>query len=408
VVIFAVNLFFTQRIIRSIHPKAGWSPPLTGLFLLLVITAPTIILWNITNTVLASFLLKPNQLETVHDLLLFGGSYVLFLGSAPMTFLAILALFPPSSPPEKFGMGALQVKIVILLAASALLTVGAVIRLVVAANPAPLEAPQPLESKAVFYITGFTMEITVVILYAVSRVDLRFYVPDGCTKPGDYINKPNSPLLDPVGAAAAKEAELGIKDEFGSQEDLIGTKKRANIRENEYYDPNIEKIRQQRELSKRGSTTHQQVRDTMVGLGLNSELVGRSDAGGGEEILLYSVRVKKGESVPGMRSRTGQPLQSSMGTRGALVRNGILPMSPMSPYGGAMRRDSNGAPMSSMSPYSSSVMRRSGVIGGSGHMRVPSYPGQDQDRVSYYGAPSQTIPRRPLRGDEYEDEKSVV
>jgi len=186
VVLFAVNAFFTQRIIRSIHPKVGWSGPATKLFWAIIISVPSIIVWNIINASLSVFLIKPKQAATIHDLVIFGSCYTLFLCTIPITFLSIVALFPPSSPPERFGKGGLQPKILILVLASAILTIGAVIRLVTTVNTRPIDDPGVLNSKAVFYTTGFMLEIMVVVGYALARIDLRFYVPDGCKGPGDY------------------------------------------------------------------------------------------------------------------------------------------------------------------------------------------------------------------------------
>jgi len=186
VVLFAVNTFFTQRIIRSIHPQIGWSAPATKLFWGIIVSVPTIIVWNIINASLSVFLIQPKQAATIHDLVIFGSCYTLFLCTIPITFLGFTALFPPSTPPERFGKGGLHAKILILIIASSILTVGAVIRLVTTVKVRPKDDPGALNSKAVFYITGFMLEIMVVVMYALARVDLRFYVPDGCTGPGDY------------------------------------------------------------------------------------------------------------------------------------------------------------------------------------------------------------------------------
>lgn len=52
--------------------------------------------------------------------------------------------------------------------------------------PRPINDPPTYYNKACFYIFNFTMELAVVILYVVVRVDRRFYVPNGSKGPGDY------------------------------------------------------------------------------------------------------------------------------------------------------------------------------------------------------------------------------
>lgn len=135
------------------------------------------------------FLTKPQQAATIHDLVVFGSSYTLFLCSIPITFLLLAAAFPTSSPPEKFGKGGLHSKILIVILASTVLTIGAVIRLYTTVVPKEKENPGAINSKAVFYVTGYMLEIMVVAGYALVRIDLRFWVTDACSGPGMYRAK---------------------------------------------------------------------------------------------------------------------------------------------------------------------------------------------------------------------------
>jgi len=55
--------------------------------------------------------------------------------------------------------------------------------------PRPIANPAWYHSKACFYIFNFTIEWTVVALYALIRVDRRFIVPDGSSAPGHYSGR---------------------------------------------------------------------------------------------------------------------------------------------------------------------------------------------------------------------------
>jgi len=66
------------------------------------------------------------------------------------------------------------------------LTLGAVMRAVAAFVTRPLEDPGWFHSKASYYCFNFVVELVVVFAYGVMRFDRRFYVPDGCSEPGDY------------------------------------------------------------------------------------------------------------------------------------------------------------------------------------------------------------------------------
>jgi hypothetical protein len=89
-------------------------------------------------------------------------------------------------PIEKFGHGRFRTKIFILLFSSVLLTLGAAFRAGVNYVPRPSNDPAWYDSKACFYLFNFTIEITIVALYAIVRIDKRFHIPDGSHGPGDY------------------------------------------------------------------------------------------------------------------------------------------------------------------------------------------------------------------------------
>lgn len=138
-----------------------------------------------------------------------------------------------------------------------------------------------VESKAVFYITGFTFEITVVALYAVMRIDRRFWVPDGAKGPGDY-----------------SRLQRGEEDKF--YQDLRSTCGHYSA----YADTssmNASPGTAQREsqawfgaANLVTKPTREEVRTVIHSLGFPAEIVGMPmDCGDEEEILLYAFRVKK-------------------------------------------------------------------------------------------------------------------
>ena len=184
--LFAVNVIFTQRILRAIHPYFGWNPTVSKFFFALLASVPMIIVWNIISLTVSFFTLNPKTLNTSHHLLFFGGSYNLFLCMFPIFVVGLASSIPSPTPMEKFGAGRFRYKVILLLFASFILSVGTLIRLIGAAWVFPIDAPGLIDRKATFYTTGFMLEIIVVFVYAVGRIDLKFHVPDGCTGPGDY------------------------------------------------------------------------------------------------------------------------------------------------------------------------------------------------------------------------------
>lgn len=207
-VIFAVNLFFAQRIVRAMHPKIGWNPLFKVVSYFFIWTVPAIIIFNIVSISVSFFSTdNPTRLETTEKMLKFGASWNVALVSMPLLWV-LLAGFLPGRKPEPFGTGHLRFKISLLCYSAVSLLAGAAIRLAVAGNPAMPGMETIIFRKATFYTTGFMLEFLVVVAYAVVRIDQLFYVPDGSSKPGDYS------------AASAAAAVAGRKSIGSLQPDI--------------------------------------------------------------------------------------------------------------------------------------------------------------------------------------------
>ena len=187
VLLFIINLFFAQRIVRATHPHSGWHPLFshffTAIYILIVVTLIMLITANIQNF----YTLNSNTKRIDRDIILYGQTFYTLVSFLP--FLLVLGglVIPRKTRVEKFGSGRFRSKIAILLTSAFLLCLGASFR--VGTNfktPRPLSDPPKYFDKACFYIFNFTVEILVVILYVVVRVDQRFHVPNGSKGPGDY------------------------------------------------------------------------------------------------------------------------------------------------------------------------------------------------------------------------------
>ncbi|KAJ2898789.1 hypothetical protein MKZ38_003659 [Zalerion maritima] len=189
-VIFAVNLFLAQRIVRAMHPEVGWHPIFGYASLFLIFSVPALIVTNIITLSVSFFSVgKSGQLEAAEDVLKFGVIWNMMLSVMPLIWI-FLACAKPGPPPENFGTGGFRAKTALVVYSTSSLAFGAAIRLAAAFNPGAPDTDSALYSKAVFYITGFVLEILTVALYALTRIDLLFYVPDGSSGPGDYSKKP--------------------------------------------------------------------------------------------------------------------------------------------------------------------------------------------------------------------------
>lgn len=186
-VIFAVNLFFAQRIFRAMHPKIGWHPLFAVFTLSLIWSVPAIIILNIISLSVSWFSVgKEAQLARAEKALMFGAGWNVMLSVMPLFLLLVAGALPMPRKPETFGTGSLVTKTTLVAYASSTLAVGAAVRAAAIINPADPNTGDVLFGKGLFYTTGFMLEILVVTLYAVARIDLLFHIPDGSSKPGDY------------------------------------------------------------------------------------------------------------------------------------------------------------------------------------------------------------------------------
>jgi hypothetical protein len=193
VILFIVNWFFTQRIVRAQHSRWGWSNPYRALHRVGLVSLIICLLMIIAASIQQFFTLNENTLRIDRNLQLTGQTYFAVFCLAPIV-LVFISLVLPRRGTEKFGAGRLRNNIAILLFSVIVLSAGAIFRCATAwLPPDPLRnaqgqfTPTPwYYSKACFYIFNFTTEIIVVIFYAVTRVDLRFHIPNKSKGPGAY------------------------------------------------------------------------------------------------------------------------------------------------------------------------------------------------------------------------------
>jgi hypothetical protein len=193
IILYLCNWFFAQRVVRAQHPHIGWSTPYRILHRTGIIALIVALLMIVVASIQQFFTLDPTLLRVDRALQLAAFTYFGAFTLAPLGMILISVILPRKET-EKFGAGRLRNAIAVLFVGSFILALGQCFRTITGWLPAvPLRNPQgqfsPVPwyfSKACFYCFNFLTELLVVIFYAVMRVDLRFYVPDGAKKPGDY------------------------------------------------------------------------------------------------------------------------------------------------------------------------------------------------------------------------------
>ncbi len=187
VLLFIINIIFTQRILRATHPNFGWHRALSLAFKIYYATIVVTLIMLITCTVQSFYTLNNNTRRIDRDVQLYGGTYFAATAFFPIPALILGYAAPRTVRVEKFGQGRFRSKLIVLLIGATLLTLAAAFRAGTSIKtPRPRNDPAWYHSKACFYIFNFTIEIAVIYMYAAVRVDRRFHVPNGSHGPGDY------------------------------------------------------------------------------------------------------------------------------------------------------------------------------------------------------------------------------
>ena len=192
ILLFIVNILFTQRIVRAQHPHGGWHPALHWFFISLYVWILVTLAMLITTVIQQFYTLNDNTRRIDRDVQLYGQTVYTIISFLPIPFVLFGLAIPRKTRTEKFGEGRFRNKIYILLTSSVLLCAGAAFR--TGTNfktPRPVNDPAPYQNKACFYIFNFTVEIIVVYLYIIVRVDKRFWIPNGSHGQGDYLRAKN-------------------------------------------------------------------------------------------------------------------------------------------------------------------------------------------------------------------------
>ncbi|WYZ45209.1 hypothetical protein EsH8_VIII_000525 [Colletotrichum jinshuiense] len=186
VLLFILNLIFTHRLLRGLHPTIGWHPYVGYFMLFLYLLTLACLISAVTATVVSFYTLVYEYLHQCRIVQLFTATTLALIAFLPIPILLFAAFYPGRRRPEPFGYGSLSTKILIVLLTATLLTIGAAYRCAVVYAVRPAWAPAWWHHKACYYIFNYDLELVVVFTYALMRFDQRFHVPDKAGKPGDY------------------------------------------------------------------------------------------------------------------------------------------------------------------------------------------------------------------------------
>ena len=180
-IIYIVNLIFAQRVLRAMHPKLGWNPILSRVFQLCYVLIGAMLVMVITATVITYYTLDMQTKLACADCLKVAIVFLFFITLTPVILLALAFLLPRDSTSEEtFGTRSMETKALVVFLSACLTTIIAGFKVgTTFETPRPLSDPAWYHSKTAFYCFGFALEILILCLFQIARVDRMFHVPDG-------------------------------------------------------------------------------------------------------------------------------------------------------------------------------------------------------------------------------------
>ncbi|KAF5685419.1 hypothetical protein FDENT_6233 [Fusarium denticulatum] len=185
--IYIINIILSQRILRAKQPRIGWHPVLRVGIKILYCLIPGALIMVIVSTVVQLYSPSPQVHASCCDVLLAAATLLLVFTCVPIVQLTVAMLFPRHNDEETFGAGTMRAKVLIVTLSSCMCIIIAGFKAgSLWSPPRPLHNPAWYHSKACFYAFNFMLEILILCVLTFSRIDKRFYIPNGSTKQGDY------------------------------------------------------------------------------------------------------------------------------------------------------------------------------------------------------------------------------
>ena len=186
-IVYIVTLLLAQRILRAKQPRIGWHPVVRLACKILYVLIGVAIVMVIVAVVLSSYTLNSRTKFICRDIQLAGITYLLVFTCLPLAHVILAVLLPKSKDEESFGQGRMYSKLIIVALSSCLCVFIAGFKCGTTwSPPRPVTDPAWYDSKACLYVFDFTFEILILSLLTFSRIDKRFFVPNGSTRAGDY------------------------------------------------------------------------------------------------------------------------------------------------------------------------------------------------------------------------------
>ncbi|TKA77161.1 hypothetical protein B0A55_04452 [Friedmanniomyces simplex] len=189
-IVYVVNMLLAQRILRARQPALGWTRTFHWICVALYTVIGLAISLVISMIVVSAYTLNPYTLQIARDAELTALTYITVFAFLAPAILLLSLLLPVSPEPTHFGRRSMQHKAIVLGVSTALQLVIACFRVGTTWQaPRPKTNPAWYDSRAAFYCFGFVVEVLILLLLTVARIDQTFHVPNGSSKRRSYVEE---------------------------------------------------------------------------------------------------------------------------------------------------------------------------------------------------------------------------
>lgn len=175
-ILYLVNLIFAHRVMRLQHPIIGrWNPILYAFFIFIYLLMTIAWALLIAGLVQPFYWRDPKILNFDSNFRKYAYTFFAVVALLPLPLVLISSIIPRIRRHRRYGHVGMAFKIIILLIATALTAAEAVFLAIVAwRREIPRDQPPPgWTSRVWYYVFIFVLEILVVFLYLIARVDQR-------------------------------------------------------------------------------------------------------------------------------------------------------------------------------------------------------------------------------------------
>lgn len=183
--IYILNLVLAQRILRARQPQIGWHRISGAAYKVLYVSIGLALARVIVAVVVALYTLDGHTRDICRDIELAALTYLLVITCLPVIHVFLSITLPANKDAEYFGRGSMKSKMIVSRISGLLCMLLAGFKAGATwSPPGSLRDPAWYDSKACFYVFNFTLEVLILSLLTFSRIDQRFFVPDGCNRAG--------------------------------------------------------------------------------------------------------------------------------------------------------------------------------------------------------------------------------